>query len=89
MRIVLTIYILQKRACGRYFIITGMGFMNYRRELAGLYFIITGMGFDALAKGQSLVDITYKVLMLWKRRTSKYKDRQVSLQKRACRLTFH
>ena len=40
---------------------------------------ITGMGFDALAKGQSLVDITYKVLLLWKRRTSKYKDRQVSL----------
>ena len=38
---------------------------------------ITGMGFDALAKGQSLVDITYKVLLLWKRKTSKYKDKQV------------
>lgn len=40
---------------------------------------ITGMGFDALANGLSLVDITYRILLLWKRRSSmKYKgDRQV------------
>ena len=40
---------------------------------------ITGMGFDALANGLSLVDITYRILLLWKRRsTRKYKgDRQV------------
>lgn len=35
------------------------------------------MGFDALAKGLSLVDITYKILMLWKRRTARLKDKQV------------
>ncbi len=38
---------------------------------------ITGMGFDALARGQSLADITYKVLLLWKRKTGRYKDLQV------------
>ena len=40
---------------------------------------ITGMGFDALANGLSLVDITYRILLLWKRRSSKYKDQQVQL----------
>ena len=40
---------------------------------------ITGMGFDALAKGLSLVDITYRILMLWKRKTSKLKDAQVDM----------
>ena len=44
---------------------------------------ITGMGFDALAKGLSLIDITYRILMLWKRRTSKFKDTQVDLLVRA------
>ena len=40
---------------------------------------ITGMGFDALANGLSLVDITYKILLLWKRRSSRLKDRQVDM----------
>ncbi len=40
---------------------------------------ITGMGFDALANGLSLVDITYKILLLWKRRTKMFKERQVNL----------
>jgi hypothetical protein len=40
---------------------------------------ITGMVFDALANGLSLVDITYKILLLWKRRSSRYKDRQVDM----------
>ena len=41
---------------------------------------ITGMGFDALATGLSLVDITYRILLLWKRRTTKFKgDRQVNM----------
>lgn len=40
---------------------------------------ITGMGFDALAKGLSLIDITYRILLLWKRRTTKYKSTQVEL----------
>lgn len=38
---------------------------------------ITGMGFDALAKGLSLVEITYKILLLWKRRTNRFKATQV------------
>ena len=38
---------------------------------------ITGMGFDALATGLSLIDLTYKVLMLWKRRSGRLKERQV------------
>ena len=38
---------------------------------------ITGMGFDALAKGQSLIDITYRILMLWKRKSSKLKEGQI------------
>ncbi|KAI0234863.1 hypothetical protein LSAT2_014760 [Lamellibrachia satsuma] len=40
---------------------------------------ITGMGFDALANGQSIVDITYRILLLWKRRTNIYKNKQVDL----------
>ena len=44
---------------------------------------ITGMGFDALAKGLSLVDITYRILMLWKRKTAKIKDKQVDFLVRA------
>ncbi len=44
---------------------------------------ITGMGFDALAKGQNLVDITYRILLLWKRKTTKYKDKQIDLLIRA------
>lgn len=31
---------------------------------------ITGMGFDALARGMSIFDITYRILLLWKRRTA-------------------
>ena len=30
---------------------------------------ITGLGFDALASGQSLSEITYRILLLWKRQT--------------------
>jgi hypothetical protein len=33
---------------------------------------ITGMAFDALANGTSSADITYRVLLLWKRRASHY-----------------
>ena len=40
---------------------------------------ITGMGFDALANGLSLKEITYRILLMWKRRTNKYKERQVDL----------
>ena len=40
---------------------------------------ITGMGFDALANGLSLVDITYRILLLWKRRTARHKERQIEL----------
>ena len=40
---------------------------------------ITGMGFDALANGLSLRDITYRILLMWKRRTNRLKDRQVDL----------
>ena len=40
---------------------------------------ITGMGFDALANGQNLVDITYRILLLWKRRSNHYKNRQVDM----------
>lgn len=31
---------------------------------------ITGMGFDAIATGATLSDITYKILLMWKRATS-------------------
>ena len=40
---------------------------------------ITGMGFDALANGLGLVDITYRILLLWKRRSSKMKEMQVDI----------
>ena len=40
---------------------------------------ITGMGFDALANGQNLVDITYRILLLWKRRSHHYKNKQADL----------
>ena len=38
---------------------------------------ITGLGFDALARGQNLVDITYRILLLWKRRSYKLVDTSV------------
>ncbi|CAD5110742.1 DgyrCDS112 [Dimorphilus gyrociliatus] len=41
---------------------------------------ITGMGFDAIATGATLSDITYRILLMWKRATStKMKSRQVDL----------
>ena len=40
---------------------------------------ITGLGFDALANGLSLSEITYRILLLWKRRTSRMKEAQVHM----------
>ena len=36
--------------------------------------MVTGIGFDALSEGLSLVEVTYRILLLWKRRTSREKD---------------
>lgn len=40
---------------------------------------ITGMGFDSLARGMNIFDITYRILLLWKRRTASARDGQVEL----------
>ncbi|OAF72049.1 hypothetical protein A3Q56_00180 [Intoshia linei] len=40
---------------------------------------ITGIGFDALANGFNLQNITYRILLLWKRRTSQYASQQVDI----------
>ena len=40
---------------------------------------ITGLGFDALANGLSLTEITYRILLLWKRRTTRMKNAQVHM----------
>ena len=37
------------------------------------------MGFDALANGLALTDITYRILLIWKRRTSRHKQIQVDM----------
>ncbi|ELT97503.1 hypothetical protein CAPTEDRAFT_221462 [Capitella teleta] len=70
-------------------ILTGRSLMNLAKEIEqGLTLAIhldisdsciTGMGFDALANGFSLVDITYRILLLWKRKSGlRFKgDRQV------------
>jgi len=34
---------------------------------------ITGMAFDTLANGQTAADVTYRMLLLWKRRVSYYR----------------
>ena len=70
-------------------VLTGRSLMTIAREVEqGLTLAIhldisdsaiTGMGFDALANGLSLVDITYKILLLWKRRTRHLKERQVEM----------
>lgn len=74
-------------------VLTGRSLMTLAREVEqgltlAIYLdlndsTITGMGFDALAKGLSLVDITYRILMLWKRKTNKMKEKQVELLVRA------
>ena len=40
---------------------------------------ITGLGFDALASGQSLSEITYRILLLWKRQSRDQGIDQVSM----------
>lgn len=38
---------------------------------------ITGIGFDALSNGHGMVDVTYKILLHWKRQLKDKKDAAV------------
>lgn len=46
---------------------------------------ITGIGFDAIANGRGMSDVTYKILLYWKRQTKDKKDGAVGLLTMALR----
>ncbi|KAL5020102.1 hypothetical protein ScPMuIL_002994 [Solemya velum] len=46
---------------------------------------ITGIGFDAIANGRGMSDVTYKILLYWKRQTKDKKDGAVDILTMALR----
>lgn len=46
---------------------------------------ITGLGFDAISNGLGMVDVTYKILLYWKRQQKDKKDGAVELLSMALR----
>jgi hypothetical protein len=46
---------------------------------------ITGLGFDAISNGLGMVDVTYKILLYWKRQMKDKKDGAVNVLSMALR----
>lgn len=46
---------------------------------------ITGLGFDAISNGLGMVDVTYKILLYWKRQMKDKKDGAVNVLSNALR----
>lgn len=46
---------------------------------------ITGLGFDAISNGLGMVDVTYKILLYWKRQMKDKKDGAVNILSNALR----